>query len=190
MKIGSLLLGNSYFRISHSIKNFEEEPDEEPESGCRVSLGRFDTQPNPKYCEVGLSNSVIIPGMRNYDGKEVTEDINVILKLKTMSNQPEVEKDIGVYWWIDTDHLIQAVRYWKKRNHPCLEAISFPDISHASFNSVYSKKRRKEKEEDVIRNWKHLTTKPFNLLEKYHRNFLEENGITSEADLETKFPLQ
>ena len=128
--------------------------------------------------------------MRNYDGKEVTEDINVILKLKTMSNQPEVERDAGFYWWIEEDHLIQAVRYWKKRNHPSLKGISFPDIYHSSWDIRFTCEQRKKKEENVIKNWKHLKTKPFDLLTKYHKKFLKKNDITSKEDLEFTFSLQ
>ena len=178
-----------YWLMPTEVFNPEAEP--EPESGCTVSLGRFGKQSNPKYCEIGLSNSVILGGYdHTFDGEKVTEDINIFLKLKTMSNQPQVENNAGVYWWIDTDHLIQAVRYWKKRNHPCLEAISFPDISHSSSNFMYNSQQKKKKEENVMKNWKHLTTKPFGLLQKYHQKFLEENDITSQHDLERKFPIQ
>ena len=113
-------------------------PEVEPEheSDNWVSSGVGEKQTNPKNCEIGLCNSVIIPGDHlpgTFDGEEVTEVTNVILKLKTMSNQPKVETDAGFYWWIDPDHLIQSVRYWKKRNHQCLKAISFPDIGHSNW---------------------------------------------------------
>ena len=136
---------------------------------------------------------MLIPGDNlpgTFDGEKVSEVINVIVKLKTMSNQPEVEIGAGLYWWIDPHHLIQAVRYWKKRNHPCLKGIRFPDITHSSWSNLWNKERRKKEEETVIRKWKHLTTKPYNLLARYHKNFLEENDIEDEDDLEIKFSLQ
>ena len=55
------------------------------------------TYPVPKsncnWAEVGLSNSVVLSGKGTFDGEEAKEDINIILKLRTMITQPEVEVD-------------------------------------------------------------------------------------------------
>lgn len=181
----------------HEYQDFEFDywlmPTEEINPEAEQETGP-NSQSIPKYCEVGLCNALIFPGdylPGTYDGEEVTEDINVILKLKTMSNQPEVEIDAGVYWWIEPDHLIQAVRYWRERDHPCLKAITFTDTKDKiGWNWLWNSQERKKKEENVIRNWKHLSSKPYNLLTKYHQKFLDENNITCEEDLELKFLAQ
>ena len=141
---------------------------------------------NPDYSEVGLCNSVILPGKGEYslfDGKEVTEDLNVILKLRTMPSQPEVDMDANEdsYWWIDKEHLIQSVRFWKKRNLLCLRGIRFTDIPDKD-GEGWSVGKKWENEEKVTNNWKHLMTKPYNLMSKYHKSLLEEFGIIGEDE--------
>ena len=86
--------------------------------------------------------------------------------------------------------MIKAVRYWKKRNHPCLEGVSFPDIKVVTWDILWNSQQRKKKEENVIKNWKQLTTKPYSLLTEYHKSFLEENNISSGEELERKFVFQ
>ena len=140
-------------------------------------------QVSPRFTEVGLSNTVIFPGRGKYslfDGEEVTERVNVILKLKTRPDQPDVEIDAGVYKWIDEEHLIAAVRFWKKRDHPSLRGIRFPDIDDVESVLTLSDIQRQENEEKYINSWKHLTTKPYRLLERYHNNYLQDHGLTSE----------
>ena len=143
---------------------------------------------NPDYLEVGLCNSVIFPGKGEYslfDGEEVTEPLNVILKLRTMPSQPEVEMDVDedLYWWIDEEHLIQALRFWKTQDLNCLRGICFPDIpdkerywGHFLDDDCW----RWKNEEKVTKSWKHLKTKPYSLLAKYHKDLLEKFGIIGE----------
>ena len=125
-----------------------------------------------------------------FDGEEATEDLNVILKLRTMTSQPEVEINAGVYWWIDPQHLIRAVKHWKIRGHPCLRGIRFSDVIDWESRNKMTKSQRRENEEKVFKSWKHLTSKPHEFLEIYHKKFLEENDIASEEDVQEKFPDQ
>ena len=93
-----------------------------------------------------------------------------------MQSQPEVELDAGVYWWIDEDHLIKTVKFWKMKDHPCFRGIRLPAISDDwESRCGWSESQRSENKEKVIKSWKHLSTKPYSLLEKYHKDYLEEH---------------
>ena len=140
---------------------------------------------NTQHFEVGLSNKVIIAG-ETFNGKKVTEDINVILKLRTLSSQPEAEKEDGSSWCIDPEHLIQAVKFWKKKDLICLRGIRFPNIMDMESESTLTESQRRDNEEKVIKSWKYLLSKPYNLLARYHKSFLEEVGITSEEEWNSK----
>ena len=137
---------------------------------------------NPDYSEVGLSNSVIYPGdgenSLDFDGKIVTEPLNVILKLRTMPSQPEVEVDPTDYWWIDDQHLLQALKFWKKRNLLCLRGVRIAGIQDMESKCCLSWWWRQKNEQKVANSWKHLMTKSYNILAKYHKELLEEFGIT------------
>ena len=162
-------------------------------------------QYNPENCEVGLSNDVILPGEdwrgfpRMFRGEEVTEDINVIVKLKTLSSQPEVEKVEKVTDWpIDHGHVTTALEFWKRRDHLCLRGIRY--MTKFEWNSKnedsifipdwestckWTEAERKENEEKVVKSWKYFTSKPYHLLEKYHKNIANELGRSSkESDYE------
>ena len=135
-----------------------------------------------------LSNNVIFPEdeiLETFDGEDVTEPINVIVKLRTKSSQPKMEIDGGVYWWIDPQHILQTLLFWKQKHHFCLRGISFPDILGRESTRAHdwSESQRKANEEKVARSWKNLKTKPYYLLAKYHKSFLEDQGITCEKDL-------
>ena len=107
-----------------------------------------------------------------------------------MPNQPDVEIDIGNYWWIDPPHMLQAARFWKRKGHPCLNAITFSDLLDIPrFNFWWDTQERDRREEKVARSWKNLTMKPYALLKKYHKNFVKENDISSEEDMRRKFPV-
>ena len=147
--------------------------------------------PDSNYCEIGLGNFVIQPEPGTiFNGKELTEEVNVVLKLKTKSSQPKVESDTEFYSWINPPHLVKAVKYWKQKFHPSLVAVSFPDIQDESgWDFSWSAKLKKTNEEKMIRSWKHLSTKPYHSLTRYHKKFLEKNDISSEEDMERKFPV-
>ena len=149
---------------------------------------------NPENCEVGLSNNVISPGndWRGFPlffrGEEVTEDINVIVKLKTLASQPEVEKVATVTDWpIDHTHLEPALRFWKRRDHLCLRGIRYMNKDEDSIfipdwesTCKWTEAERRENEEKVVKSWKYFTSKPYHLLEKYHKSIAEELGRSSE----------
>ena len=120
----------SYMQTSHEIPP-ETNPANKPyhtKSGIIYkSPYTFQYIKNPENFEVGLSNNVIFPGSdwrglpMMFCGEEVAEDINVIVKLKTLASQPEVEKVAKVTDWpIDHIHLTSALEFWKNRDHLCL----------------------------------------------------------------------
>ena len=162
-------------------------------------------QYNPENCEVGLSNDVIFPGEdwrgfpRMFRGEEVTEDINVIVKLKTLSSQPEVEKVEKVTDWpINHGHVMRVLEFWKRRDHLCLRGIRYMNkfewgsknedsifIPDWESTCKWTEAERRENEEKVVKSWKYFTTKPYHLLEKYHKNIAKELGRSSkESDYE------
>ena len=58
----------------------------------------------------------------------------------------------------------------------CLRGIRFDDIPDED-GKGWSVGQKWKNEEKVTNNWKHLMTKPYNLMEKYHKNLLQEFGI-------------
>ena len=52
--------------------------------------------------------------------------------------------------------------------------------------STLTESQRRDNEEKVIKSWKYLLSKPYNLLARYHKSFLEEVGITSEEEWNSK----
>ena len=80
-----------------------------------------------------------------FDGEEVKEDTNIITKLRTHSSQHYPEKEDGSSWCLDPDHLIHALKFWKKKNHVCLRGIRFPDIVDIEKKSSLTHRERKEK---------------------------------------------
>ena len=140
--------------------------------------------PSPVYFVLyGLSNTVVVAGDM-FNGKKVKEDINVITKLRTLSSQRNPEREDGSSWAFDPDHLIQAVRHWKMKNHICLRGIRFPDIVDVESTSSMTEKQRRDNEEKVIKSWKYFTSKPSDLLARYHKSFLEELGFSDEEEFE------
>ena len=137
-------------------------------------------QSNPENCEIGLSNEVLFPGEK-FCGEEVTEYINVIVKLKTMESQPEVDKVAEVTDWpIIHSHLIQTVMFWKRKDHLALRGIRFQSKDRGAIfipdwesSCKWSEAEREANEEKVVKSWKHFNiAKPRHLLEKYHKSYL------------------
>ena len=65
----------------------------------------------------------------------------------------------------------------------CLRGIRFPDIPDIEgkwSTSLRDDSWRWKNEEKVTKSWKHLITKPFSLLAKYHKDLIEEFGIIGE----------
>ena len=187
----------SYMQTSHEIPP-ETNPANKPyhtKSGIIYkSPYTFQYIKNPENFEVGLSNNVIFPGSdwrglpMMFCGEEVAEDINVIVKLKTLASQPEVEKVAKVTDWpIDHIHLTSALEFWKNRDHLCLRGIRYMNKDEDSIfipdwesTCKWTEAERRENEEKVVKSWKYFTSKPYHLLEKYHKSIAEELGRSSE----------
>ena len=187
----------SYMQTSHEIPP-ETNPANKPyhtKSGTIYkSPYTFQYIKNPENFEVGLSNNVISPGndWRGFPllfrGEEVTEDINVIVKLKTLASQPEVEKVAKVTDWpIDHTHLEPVLEFWKRRDHLCLRGIRYMNKDDDSIfipdwesTCKWTEAERRENEEKVVKSWKYFTSKPYHLLEKYHKSIADELGRSSE----------
>ena len=173
--------------MSHSHENQNETDkdagsDQKPKSQSQYSEINIQKLP-PQHSDIGLSNTVILAG-KVFDGQEMREDMNVITKLRTSSCQHYPEKEDGSSWSIDPDHLINAVRFWKKKNHICLRGIRFPDILDLERKSSLTHRQRKNNEEKVIKSWKYFSTKPYHMLARYHKGLLSALGITSEEEFE------
>ena len=94
----------------------------------------IESDPQPT---IGLNNALVFPGRKSelpnspiitFDGEVVKETINVVLKLRTRSSQPKVEKEGSIHDWVDEDQLIEVVKFWKRKDHASLRGIRFPDI--------------------------------------------------------------
>ena len=138
---------------------------------------------SPQYSDIGLSNTVILAG-KIFNGEEVKEDTNIITKLRTHSSQHYPEKEDGSSWCVDPSHLIQALRFWKTKNHVCLRGIRFRDILDIEKKSSLTHRERKNNEKKVIKSWKYFTSKPYYLLARYHKDLLRTLGIKSAEDFE------
>ena len=162
----SVTIDYSYMATSHEIPP-QIDPNRKPtKTKSGTMYHTFDGQPqwSPDNCEVGLSNTVIFPGDNiEFRGEKVTEPINVITKLRTMSSQPPAEKDGEITWWkwVDPSHLYQTVRWWKQKDHLCLRGIRFQTNHYTStlisdWESLtrWSETQRQENEVKVIKNWK------------------------------------
>ena len=176
-----------YGYMSHTLES-PLETDEDSESNHMPKLNQQFSEINlqkslPQYSDIGLSNTVVVAGDM-FNGKKVKEDINVITKLRTLSSQRYPEREDGSSWAFDPDHLIQAVRHWKMKNHICLRGIRFPDIVDVESTSSMTEKQRRDNEEKVIKSWKYFTSKPSDLLARYHKSFLEELGFSDEEEFE------
>ena len=100
-----------------------------------------------------------------------------------MPSQPEVEKDAGVYWWIDEEQLIATVKYWKRQGHPSLRGIRFKDIPNDWESQCgWTDSQRERNKEEVIKSWKYLSMKPQNLLKEYHNYQSSSNDSDDEDD--------
>ena len=187
----------SYMQTSHEIPP-ETNPANKPYQTKfgTVYNSPYTLQPqyNPDNCEVGLSNDVIFPGVdwrgfpRLFHGEEVTEDINVIVKLKTLASQPEVDKMAKITDWpIDHMHLTSAINFWKNRDHLSLRGIRYMNRNEESIfipdwegTCKWTEAQRRVNEEKVVKSWKYFTSKPYHLLVKYHKNLAKELGRSSE----------
>ena len=117
---------------------------------------KLNAQPTgPLFPEVGLLNQLIHPELMFelfedkvvLDGEEMKETVNFVMKLKTMPNQPEVDswsQKHGVYWWIDSDDLMEAVRFWKKKGHMSLRGIRFQDIPDWEADCTWTETQKQE----------------------------------------------
>ena len=173
------------FDYSLMLTSDEIKPENQPKCDQMFSY-----QQNPLNCEIGLSNTVIFPGDGIFKGEEVTEVINVITKLRTKPDQPEAEDDTVINWWINPEHLLQAVLEWKFRDHLCLRGIRFKFMSDYGNDweskCTWSENKREENEEKVVKSWKDLSDKPQELLEKYHKRSTSEFQSSSEKQQEDK----
>ena len=84
----------SFMSTSHEIPPWKNPENKIIQSKNGPMYNSLDGQPqlNPQNFEVGLSNTVLLPGDEfGFRGEEVTEDINVIVKLKTMPSRSQYQ---------------------------------------------------------------------------------------------------